>query len=155
MDPIMRDQSAVFNPSNLTHFHAILDFLPKSGEAILPAELEVYTKAFSYVGGIYRLIHEKPLEPIRVKKRISSFPPMTPARFSSLLAERQPRALLVIACLMSMAKLVEEHWWIPHEAEKHVFGVQNLLPQEWLWAMKWPLDTLAEMTAMRQAEAKV
>lgn len=123
---------------------------------MLPEDLEIYTKAFSYVGGIYRLIHDNQSGDLfPVKRRITSFSPMIPGRFSSLLAEKQPHALLVIACLMSMAKLVEEYWWIPHKAEKHVFGVQNLLPQEWQWAMKWPLDTLAEMTALQQARTGV
>lgn len=150
----MRDQKTVFSPSNLTPFQPILAFSPASSDPLSPADLEIYTKAFSYVGGVYNLVHESPpSQPFLIKRRLTSFPPMMPGRFSALLAERQPHALLVIACLMSMAKLVEEHWWIPHEAEKHVFGVQELLPQEWQWAMKWPLDTLSEMTALRQARS--
>ena len=165
----MRDHATGFAPANLAPFQAILDFAPLS-----PTDLQIYTKAFSYCGGIYALIQQfksqnsfqstaiatstaistDPIAPFHIKRRITSFPPMLPARFSALLSSHQPQALVVIACLMSMAKVVEEHWWIPGEAERHVNGVGALLRsecgQEWGWAMGWAEEVLVEMGEIRR-----
>ena len=59
-----------------------------------------------------------------------------------------------------MAKVVEEHWWVPGEAERHVRGCGMLLRaecgEEWGWAMGWAESVLGEMGEVRRGweEAK-
>ena len=54
---------------------------------------------------------------------------------------------------MSLAKIVEDSWWFRDEAERHVYGVQSLLPPEWQWAMDWPLRTLRDLAELRKSDA--
>jgi hypothetical protein len=33
-------------------------------------------------------------------------------------------------------------------AEREVFGIQSILPEEWQWAMAWPMQKIAAFAAL-------
>ena len=146
---MFRDTNTIFHAKFLAPFQAILDF--DSNDEILGREdHEVYSLAFRFIGSAHEVCLRNDSDQF-IRRRLISFGPMMPREFIDLLGQRQPRALLAIAYLMSMTKIVEECWWFHGEAERHVYGIQGLLPQKWQWAMQWPLDTLREMTELKES----
>ena len=146
--PNLRDQAAIFKPEFLIDFVPILEY---QAAALSAEEYETYSLALRFVGHVQDAIRRK--EPqMYIGRRIRSFPPLVPKVFIQYLQQKQPRALVVIAHLMSLAKIVEDSWWFRDEAERHVYGVQSLLPPEWQWAMDWPLKTLNELADLREID---
>ena len=147
--PDFTDRAAIYNPEFLISFQPILDFDAASEDKDEERQ-EVYKKALTYIGGIERAIMKG--DPTsQVCRRIMSFGPMMPRNFPFLLDQRRPRALLIVAHLMSMAKHVEQYWWFRGAAEREVYGIQSILPQEWQWAMNWPLEMLRTLTQAQMA----
>jgi hypothetical protein len=66
--------------------------------------------------------------------------------------------MVILAYFFSLAKAVDNVWWMRGIAEREVFGIQSKLPEEWQWAMAWPLQKLAGFAAFtvqtRQAEVQ-
>ena len=143
-EPDFSNTDAIFNPEFLVPFQAILDFQTSAGDQD-PESQDAYRMSLMYVGSVYNaVVHRDPTR--QVVRRIMTFGPLVPKRFVALLAERQPRALVTIAHLMSMAKYVEDFWWFKGAAERDILGVQSILPQEWQWALEWPIEMLRNLT---------
>ena len=147
--PNLRDQAAIFKPEFLNEFIPVLEYQATS---LTAEEYETYSLALRFVGHVQDAIRRK--EPqIYIGRRIRSFPPLVPKVLIQYLQQKEPRALVIIAHLMSLAKIVEDSWWFRDEAERHVYGVQSLLPPEWQWAMEWPLRTLHDLAELRKSDA--
>jgi hypothetical protein len=145
-DPDFRNPDVIFDPAFLEQCQPILSF-DTASEGQDEETMEVYKRAVTYAGGIYRAIRNG--DPVRqVCRRILSIGPVL-RNFSTLLAQKRPRALVILAHLMAMAKHVESFWWFYGAAEREVYGIQSILPQEWQWAMRWPLETLRMLSAAR------
>lgn len=139
IDPDFRDREAIFNPSLIQPFQAILDFpdTPFSNEE----ETITYNMALAYVGGIYRAIQNR--DPHRqIARRILALGPMLPKQFITLVGEKRPRALVIIAYVMSMTKYVDNYWFFRGTGEHEVYGIQSILPSQWQWTMQWPIEML-------------
>jgi hypothetical protein len=63
---------------------------------------------------------------------------MVPTKFISLIEQKRPRALVILAYYSSMAIVLDDHWVFRGWAKREVSGLQNLIPLDWQWAMKWP-----------------
>jgi hypothetical protein len=139
IDPDFRDREAMFNPSLIEPFKAILDY----PDTPTPTEEEsrTYNLAAAYVGGIYRAIQNQ--DPHRqIARRIMSLGPMLPKQFIGFVVERRPRALVLIACVMSMTRYIDDYWFFRGTAEHEVYGIQGILPDEWQHFMQWPIEML-------------
>src|SRR6202044_1146520 len=78
--------------------------------------------------------HQKP-----ERARITAFAATVSRRFVALIGEHDPRALVIIACVFAMTKIVDDVWWLHGIAEKEVNGIYALLPAEWRVKMEWPM----------------
>ncbi|TVY28568.1 Sterol uptake control protein [Lachnellula hyalina] len=116
------------------------------GEVVDQESQEAYEFAMGFVGCILANI-EKQLEASPLRRLLYSFPTLVPAVFVERLKERNPRALTVLAYYFCLAKAMDNVWWMRGIAEREVFGIQSLLPEEWQWAMSWPLQKIAGFAA--------
>lgn len=101
-----------------------------------------YDFALSFIGCILVNI-ERGEDPSVIRRILYSFPTLLPPIFVTRLTEGNPRALIILAYFFSLAKAVDNVWWMRGIAEREVFGIQTLLPEHWQWAMAWPLQKLA------------
>ena len=100
-----------------------------------------YEKTLNYIGSVYIAI--KNGEPSGVlSRRFFAFGPMLEKRYLELLEQRRPRALVMLAHLFAMSKVIDDIWLFNGAAERHVYGVQTILPPSWQWAMEWPLNVI-------------
>src|SRR5258708_4525206 len=68
-----------------------------------------------------------------------------PDRFTSLLEEMRPRALAIIAYLIAMPKKLDHIWSVCRIPEREVRSIQDLLPNEWHCALRWPLGMVGSI----------
>jgi hypothetical protein len=102
---------------------------------------EAYEKAVAYVGTV-RLGVERGEDDRVLFRRMIGFGFATPDRFIELVDARRPRALVIVACHLSMASRLGHHWLFRGVAEREVRGIRGIVPAEWRWAMRWPMDML-------------
>ena len=132
----------IYDSAYIAPFQAILDF----PDTICATEDEnhAYSLAVSYMSAIYRAIQNLDAHRL-VARRIISTGPVLPKLFAELVEQRRPRALVVLAYIKSMTKYVEDYWFFRGAAEYEVYGIQSILPNEWQWAMAWPIDMLTKL----------
>lgn len=136
-----RDRSAIFNPENGRPFADLLDW-NRFPEPNMDADtMEVYEDALSLTGGIYRgMLESEP--PRTVFRRLAAYGAMISPKFISFIEQRRPRALALFALFCALSKALDQHWIWHGFADREVQGLQTLLPDEWQWAMEWPLTLL-------------
>jgi hypothetical protein len=71
--------------------------------------------------------------------RFCQFAGCLPYPFIKLVDQHDPRALCILAHHFAMARFAEGNWWLANTAQIEVYGLQSLVPEEWQWAMWWPL----------------
>ena len=124
-----------------------------SGEVVDAESQKAYEFALGFVGCILANI-EANLEPSQLRRLLYSFPSLIPGLFVERLKERNSRALTVLAHYFSLAKAMDNVWWMRGIAEREVLGIQSLLPEEWQWAMSWPLQKIAMYAVPRMPPTK-
>lgn len=117
-----------------------------AGEVVDKESQEAYEFALGYVGCILANIEDK-VEASVLRRMLQSFPSVVPWIFVERLKERNLRALTILAYYFSLAKAMDNVWWMRGIAEREVFGVQSIIPEEWQWAMAWPLQKMATFAA--------
>jgi hypothetical protein len=125
-----------------------------SGEVVDQESQEAYEFALGFVGCILAKI-EAQLGPSQLRRLLYSFPTLVLFVFVERLKERNPRALTILAYYFSLAKAMDNVWWVRGIAEREVFGIQSLLPEEWQWAMAWPLQKIATYAASSMPPIRV
>lgn len=55
-----------------------------------------------------------------------AFPATVSRRFVELVEERQPRALVILACFFGLLKVIEHVWWLHSISRREVFGIVSL-----------------------------
>ncbi|KAM3068390.1 transcription factor [Clarireedia jacksonii] len=116
------------------------------GEELNDEIQSVYKQTLNIVGR-YLLAIENGDSRYEIRRILYSFPTIAPAEFGGQLRENNPRALVILAHFFSLCKAVDDVWWMRGIAEREVFGIQSILPEQWQWAMAWPLQKLAEYAA--------
>ena len=99
---------------------------------------KAYTVSVVYLNSLYAAVKNRAPD-YEVRKRFTGFPAIVPKRFLALVAEKRPRALVILAHFFAFGKLVEDIWWLRGIPEREVYGVYSILPPQWRWAMNWPL----------------
>ncbi|PYH86320.1 hypothetical protein BO82DRAFT_371202 [Aspergillus uvarum CBS 121591] len=100
----------------------------------------LYDECVKYLEGMYVAVVDHGEAGFDLRKRFSSFGPMTPAPFVGLVADRRPRALVILAYLFALAKGAEEVWWLKGIPEREVRGIYGALPVRWKGVMRWALE---------------
>jgi hypothetical protein len=136
-EPDFRDSKALFDPANRLPFISLLDWAAQPEMDFDSETKAAYEDALAYIGGILRGIQMG--ESTRVSfRRILCMGIMVPTKFISLIEQKRPRALVILAYYSSMAIVLDDHWVFRGWAKREVSGLQNLIPLDWQWAMKWP-----------------
>lgn len=102
---------------------------------------EAYEWIFGFIGCILARIDDGE-DPRILRRMLYTLPTFVSATYVTRLTEKNPRALVILAYWFSLLKSCDGVWWMRGIAEREVFGIQSILPEEWQWAMAWPLQKL-------------
>ena len=147
-EPNFFDSPELFNPENALPFQKLLDFQDHSDfiageEESDPLVVDAYVKTTAFIGSIHQALQQT--EPrYRICLRVVAFGHVIPKTFIHLVVERRPRALAILANYMTFVKHIDHYWWFRGRAEKEIFGLGQILPQQWQWALTWPKAVLAD-----------
>jgi len=112
-------------------------------------EFEAYSRAVRYVSDLQGVLVAGAPQAV-LQRKVTIFALMASKRFITLLEQRDPRAMVITAYWTAMMKFAEEGWWLRGMAETETNGLASLVPQEWQWAMAWPLQMIN-----RESDGKV
>ncbi|OCT47541.1 hypothetical protein CLCR_03535 [Cladophialophora carrionii] len=147
--PTFSNTFAVFDPENLAPFQKLLDFQRSGDDPLNPGEKpdpsvgDAYVKAVAFLGSVCKAL-QLPEQRYQICMRVVAFGHIIPPTFIRLLAERRPRALAILANYMAFVKYIEKYWWFRNRAQTEISGIRSILPQQWHWALTWPLMVLRE-----------
>jgi hypothetical protein len=143
--PDWRVEADVYDYVYNEPLRSLLNF--NDGVEIMDNErLRLYDQALAYVYKVHRAVEEG--EPHgKLCRRVMGLGPMVNVKFIDMISERRPRALAILAHHIVMAKLLESSWWMVGIAEREIYGIRDILPDNWKWALEWPVQTLATFTA--------
>ncbi|KAJ5852206.1 uncharacterized protein N7529_011591 [Penicillium soppii] len=111
--------------------------------------LDVYEEVAAYLERFYIAVQKG--EPAHVLRRLfSGFPPVVPEAYIRFVAERRPRALVMLAYCFALIKGNEDIWWLRGIPEREVQGLNSIIPPEWRWMMIWPLHVVSTGSAQGQ-----
>ncbi|QGA13413.1 hypothetical protein EYB26_001063 [Talaromyces marneffei] len=65
---------------------------------------------------------------------------LLPAKFSHLLLERRPRALVIFAHYFAFMPELSDMWMVGAAPQKEITGIASVVPEEWQPLMQWPLS---------------
>jgi hypothetical protein len=137
VSPIINSQPALslnLDANRKLFFALLLDGLEDQLKSV-PEELVVSTRqAYEHAVAFLHWAYQKPL-----RNRILGFAATVSRRFVDLIAEHDPRALVIISCFFALTKTVDDVWWLKGVAKREVNGIFSLLPQEWWPKMEWPM----------------
>lgn len=118
----------------ITFFAPLLEGLEEQA-ANEPEETRTETmRSYQHAVAYLNWAHKKP-----ERGRILGFAATVSRRFVDLIAQHDPRALVIIACFFAMTKTVDDVWWLHGVAKREVSGIAGLLPQEWWGKMDWAI----------------
>jgi hypothetical protein len=113
------------------------------------AAFAVYEEGIVYLERFYIAVQKG--EPDHVLRRMfSGFPPVVPQPFITFVAERRPRALVMLAYLFALVKEFEDIWWLRGIPEREVHGINSIIPAGWTCMMDWPLHVVSTGKASGQ-----
>ncbi|KAH8660753.1 hypothetical protein BGZ60DRAFT_112692 [Tricladium varicosporioides] len=124
-----------------------------SAEEIDAESQQAYNFMLGYIGAIHVKIEEG-WDERQLRRVYYSLITLTPPKFVEQLHQRNPRALVILAYYFSLAKAMDDVWWMRGIAERETLGIQSILPEHWQWAMAWPLQKLAFYAASSVPSSK-
>ncbi|CAK7200909.1 hypothetical protein SEUCBS139899_003609 [Sporothrix eucalyptigena] len=147
--PRMGFDESYFDASNREQLNNILaQDLPASDDWDDADTRDAYEKTLSYVGSLQQSMRRG--EPIYVLcRRVQGFTMVIPPRFVDFVAERRPRALVILAHFFAAVSKITHAggvWWMGGEdgkepiATREVRGIHSIMPKEWMGHMIWPME---------------
>lgn len=154
LDPSSKMQTYLRMEPYLDYYHT---WIPNSGEDIFPDDpLIPYIVGNPDITPEKRNIYDKTLERVLsiknamlsghmiywVRRLVAATPAFVPSGIVSLLEERDPVALAIIARYFALMKFVDQPWWMQGYAEHEIYSLLSLMPEDQQWTMAWPLGIL-------------
>lgn len=136
-EPVLNDERALFAESNRAGLMYLLS-------QDIPGEIwefeteEAYKRTLAYLGGI-QIAVDRGEHKLAVLRRMMAFALFVPKKFIVFVAERKPRALVILAHFFALASNMEDIWWVGHTIRREVQGLWGVLPLDWLPMMRKPL----------------
>lgn len=131
------EPSLIFREEYRARFPYLLE--RRSDEIEAETDWEVYRNTVSYIGAV-TAAREANEERRQTSRRLIIFPIIIPARFTDLLKERRPRALVILAHYFALAASFSDFWWIGDSPVQEIRAIQPCLSPDWQGAMTWPLQ---------------
>ncbi|ESZ97446.1 hypothetical protein SBOR_2135 [Sclerotinia borealis F-4128] len=130
--PVLADHSEIFVEANAGKFAHLL----RRTEGDLASEewdgeIEgAYRSTVCYLGYVYKHIEAKD-DPATITRLLIGFPYFIEQRFVELVAEEQPRAMVLLAVVFALFVRIRKIWWIGNCGDKEVRGIFGMLGDEW------------------------
>lgn len=141
--PTLWNQDSTFYDGPAHPFQYLLDYRPDD-EVMDEETATAYSETIAYVERFYIGIQNREPEYV-LRKVFTGLPPIVPASFLDFVAQKRPRALVVLGYHFALAKKVENVWWLRGTPEREVRGINSIIPVEWRWTMVWPLNWISEI----------
>ncbi|KAJ5748329.1 uncharacterized protein N7511_010025 [Penicillium nucicola] len=148
--PLLQAQPAMWKSADRTQriyngdmkpLRFLLHYRPED-DCLDSAAFSVYEEGIAYLERFYIAVQKG--EPVHILRRMfSGFPPVIPQPFIGFVAERRPRALVMLAYLFALVKEFEDIWWLRGIPEREVRGLNSIIPAEWNCMMIWPLHVVS------------
>lgn len=141
----------IVNDENRRPFGQILQWATEY-EYISPEDHEAYETAVCYMGSIYKAICARSEPVLMIGRRIMGMPIRMPSRFIDLVEENRPRALVILAHIFALVKLLDADGDQPRFrgiAESQVPKLYERLPTAWREMLAWPMSIANETTPSR------
>ncbi|KAK5738480.1 hypothetical protein LTR17_006008 [Elasticomyces elasticus] len=101
---------------------------------------EVYIALLGCLSVLFHVVNDRVDSPSRVCQRLAALPSTLPARLSTLVAAKTPRALVMLAHAIALMQLVEhEVTWLRGIANRQVRQIYDNIPLAWKERMSWPM----------------
>ena len=140
--PDLRNVREALNSEYTKVFASLLTGLEISKPDVDRELIGAYEKAVTVIGSIHTAIRRGESRPA-ITRRLGAFGPFMAKAYIELIAINDPRALVILAHFFAMTLVVGDVWWFKGAAEREIPAILQLLPDEWLWGMQWPLTKLA------------
>lgn len=144
--PKLGTDESYFDASFRANFVGILTQQLPSGDHWDDETRDAYERTLSYVGSIQSAIdHGEPTYVIC--RRLHGFPMVMPPKFIDFVAEKRPRALVILAHYFAMAAQVKGVWWLENDSrgshtipQREIGAINSIIPDQWRGQMMWPLE---------------
>lgn len=138
----MYTPSALFSQPNAQRLpHAVLQgCLDAAGH---PDVLDAYRKTSGCIGSILAAV-EAGVPTMALCRRIMTFACFVPARYSDLVEEGRPHALVILAHFFALSVRARELWWVGDMPHREVYAIRDQLPSSLQYLMDVPLQSLQE-----------
>ncbi|KAK5684756.1 hypothetical protein LTS10_002830 [Elasticomyces elasticus] len=101
---------------------------------------DVYIALLGCLSVLFHVVNGRVDSPARVCQRLAALPSTLPARLSTLVAAKTPRALVMLAHAIALMQLVEhEVNWLRGIANRQVRQIYDNIPLAWKERMSWPM----------------
>lgn len=143
--PSFDDLDELYGMQNCKPFEELINWeVHPEPEPFSPETKTIYEVWLAYVGSIHKAMQRND-PPRRVFRRLLCLGVMLPIEIVTLLEERRPRALAIMAAFSAMAYSLDDHWMWHGFADQEVNGIESIMPKDWMWAMVWPRRMLQEL----------
>ena len=99
------DAEELFRPDHAEPFGALL-FWAREYEVLDGRDERAYQQTLSYIGLMYKGIVHRAEPALATSRRILAVPARLPDRFTELLFDQRPRALMMLAYIYALTKLI-------------------------------------------------
>ncbi|TVY42151.1 Sterol uptake control protein [Lachnellula occidentalis] len=137
VSPIINGQPALnldLDPYRKLFFSPLLEGVDHQIEGLPEPLGEETRQAYEHAVAFLNWAHLKPS-----RSRILGFAATVSRRFVELLAQHDPRTLLIVSCFFAEMRAVDNVWWLQGMAKREVNGICSLLPSAWWPMMEWAL----------------
>jgi hypothetical protein len=100
-----------------------------------------YLNAVAYLAGIFKALANLENR-YRICMRVVAFGHTISRGFIQLLGQRRNRALAIFANYLAFVRYIDKYWWFRGRSQREISLLQVALPQQWQWALVWPLAVL-------------
>jgi hypothetical protein len=143
--PTLLDPALMFHTSNRKGLSHLLrsNLEDDATQLANPEIVSAYETTLSYIGGIKLAIAAgQPMQDIL--KRLASFPMWINRKFTPLVEESQPRALVILCHYFALLTMFKNIWWIGDTGEREIRAIGKILLPQWLPSMAWPMQVVEE-----------
>jgi len=142
----LMDPALMFHPSNRKGLNYLLrcNLEDDAAQMANPEIVVAYETTVSYIGGIKLALAAGQEPRIDTLKRLASFPMWINRKYTPLVEECEPRAMVILCHYFALLTHFKDFWWVADTGEREIRAVEKILPPQWVQSMAWPLQVLED-----------
>lgn len=102
-----------------------------------------YELTLNFIGGIQIAIDRKE-KLAHSLRRVIAFPMFISKRYTDLVGQMQPRALVILAFYFSYLARLRNVWWVGDTGRREIYAIRYVLKSPWVEMLQWPLKNMEE-----------